>query len=133
MEQFKWSPKFEVGNTAIDIQHRLFLELIGRLINHKTTGSPPALIASLLAELLKLSEFHFLSEENLMLESQYPHLLKHRKEHERVLSELRKRITSIEYDNIDFDSLAHFLSDWFTRHTVTEDAKLAWFLKTAEK
>ena len=51
-----------------------------------------------------------------------------KKEHKRVLAELRNRLFSLKYDFIDFDQLQDFLLEWFIQHTSTIDMKLAAFL-----
>jgi len=63
-----------------------------------------------------------------MIEHGYPDLLDHKKEHKRVLAELRNRLFSLKYDFIDFDQLQDFLLEWFIQHTSTIDMKLAAFL-----
>jgi hemerythrin len=64
-----------------------------------------------------------------MIEHNYPDLPEHKKEHERVLAELRNRLFSLKYDFIDFDQLQDFLLEWFIQHTTIVDKKLAASLR----
>lgn len=125
----EWSSSLETGNLEIDSQHQLFVNIIQRIQTKVAEGTDKSLIESLLVELLKYAEFHFCSEENIMIENDYPDLLDHKQEHEIVLAELRNRLFSLKYDYIDFDQLQRFLIDWFVTHTTMVDTKLAKFLK----
>ncbi len=128
MVTIKWSSKYEIGHPEIDAQHQIFVKIIQKLIAAKDSNGDKHLIESLFAELLKYAEFHFCSEENIMIENNYPQYIEHRKEHERVLSELRNRLFSLQYEYIDFANLESFIIEWFTKHTLSEDVKLAKYL-----
>lgn len=125
MSTIEWSEKFEVGNFEIDAEHKIFVKIIQKIIQAQQNNAKKHFTESLLMELLKYAEFHFCSEENIMIENDYPALLKHKKEHERVLAELRNRIFSLKHEFIDFENLETFLTEWFKHHTTTEDRKLA--------
>lgn len=129
MATLEWNSKYEVGNDDIDTQHKIFVAIINKLIEAKNSSSDKHYVELLFTELLKYAEFHFCSEENIMLEFNYPQYTEHRVEHEKVLSELRNRIFSLKYEYIDFANLESFLIKWFTKHTATEDIKLAAFIK----
>lgn len=128
MTTIEWNSKFEVGNFEIDSEHKIFVKIIQKIQKAKHGDSEKSFIEALLVELLKYAEFHFCSEENIMLDKKYPDLLLHKKEHERVLAELRNRIFSLKYEFIDFDNLENFLIDWFKHHTTSEDVKLAGYI-----
>lgn len=125
----EWSSSLETGNFEIDSQHQLFVGIIQRLQTAVVEEADISLIESLLVELLKYAEFHFCSEENIMIKNNYPRLLEHKQEHERVLAELRNRLFSLKCEFIDFDQLQGFLMDWFVGHTTKVDKKLADFLR----
>jgi len=129
MNTIEWKNEFETGNSEIDTQHRIFVRIVDKLVTTKNNNGDEHLLESLLAELLKFAEFHFCSEENLMREHGYPDFIHHRKEHERALAELRNRIFSLKYEYIDFVNLESYLINWFSQHTITEDLKLAAYLK----
>jgi len=133
MSTIKWSKKFEVGNFEIDAEHKIFVKIIQKIQNAKKNNRDKQFIESLVLELLKYAQFHFCSEENIMIENQYPDLLQHKKEHEQLLAELRNRIFSLKYEYIDFDNLESFLIRWFKNHTTTEDLKLASHLNEKDK
>lgn len=133
MTHIKWDKKFEVGNMEIDSEHRVFVRILQKIIysvdkkNHKHTER-------LVNEIYKYADFHFHSEETIMIEMGYPDLTAHKKEHETLLIKLRDLISIIGYEDhirpmADFIS---FLTNWFTDHTLTTDKKLADYLKQNE-
>lgn len=133
METVEWNKKLEVNNFEIDSEHKLFVSIINKIIVSRKANKEKEYLESLLKELLKYAEFHFLSEENIMYEFGYPDLLEHKKSHDRVLSDLRNRIFSLKYEFIDFTNLEEFLIEWFLNHTSTEDLKLAEFINEQKK
>jgi len=128
MLTIEWKKEYEVGNFEIDSEHRIFVKIIQKLQNAHSNNDKQ-LVELLFVELLKYAEFHFCSEENIMIVNHYPDLLDHKKEHESLLAELRNRIFSLKYEYTDFDRLEKFLFDWFVNHTSSEDLKLSSFLK----
>lgn len=132
MTSIEWNSKYELGSDQIDTQHQILFNIIKKLNQAKNDELDKQYIESLYSELLKFSEFHFCSEENIMIENSYPGYISHRKEHEKVLSDLRNRLFSLKYEYIDFANLETFLIDWFSHHTSTEDAQLVAFLKDKE-
>lgn len=132
MSLVEWDSKYEVGNYEIDSEHKIFVEIIRKLDDANCRGDIK-LVELHFIELLKYAEFHFCSEENIMLINKYPNLLNHKKEHEKLLAELRNRLFSLKYEYTDYDNLELFLLKWFTKHTTAEDLKLASFLKKKNK
>lgn len=132
MPDLRWKKNFEVGNFEIDSEHKIFVKIIQKIKQAKKNRADKDFLMALVLELLKYAEFHFCSEENIMIKSQYPELLKHKKEHEKLLAELRNEIFSLQYEYIDFHTLEAFLIRWFTVHTINEDQKLAAHLRKSE-
>lgn len=129
MSQLIWEESFQTGNNDIDTQHKIFINIIKKVITAKEKGKDKKLLETLLAELIKFTEFHFISEENIMRENTYPQFNEHRKEHEKVLADLRNRIFSLQYEYIDFQNLEIYLKEWFSQHTIHHDAQLAKFIQ----
>ncbi len=127
-KELLWSNTYEVGNFDIDSEHKIFVNIINKISNAYTLNLDESYIESLIDELLKYAQFHFCNEENLMKFVGYPELLRHEKEHIKLLNKFRDMICSINYDHINFNDLIHFLYDWFIEHTTKEDKKLAKFI-----
>lgn len=129
MEKIEWSKDLEIGNFEIDSQHITFIGIINKISKKVEEKADERNIELLLVELLKYTEFHFCSEENIMIEVGFPGMIAHKHEHERVLAELRNRIFSLKYEYIDFGQLQEFLVSWFITHTTKVDIELAKYMK----
>jgi hemerythrin len=77
---------------------------------------------------LKYADFHFTSEENIMIREEYPDYQWHKRIHERLKIELRDKIHIMKYEFIDFELLLQFLIAWFKGHTTEEDKRLGTFI-----
>ena len=66
-----WEKELELGNELIDTQHRIMVLLCRKLDIAIKTGRSEQTVRWVMLELRKFTEFHFLSEENLMHEIGY--------------------------------------------------------------
>jgi hemerythrin len=73
---------------------------------------------------VRYAQFHFLSEENLMMRHRYPGLEEHQKLHHELLGSLS---THMLRDNDE--ATITFLVNWFKAHTVQEDRKFCDFVQ----
>ena len=124
-----WKKDYELGIEDIDLQHRFFLNLINRLADElrMTTDAPRR--ASLIAELNAYARFHFISEENMMANANYPQLGEHRRHHLELISELNSKEAMLQLDATDqrAGDVVDFLVEWFLHHTTGEDRRFAEF------
>ena len=123
-----WEKKFEVGNPGIDREHQIFLELIRKVAQALDRQEPKDWCVRLLREVEKFVDFHFFSEENLMLRVGYPGYIEHQKKHAELLLALQERMNAYASDRIDLEAIVVFLFDWFVMHTSQVDKKLGKFL-----
>ena len=124
-----WQKAYSVGNEQIDNEHKVFVEIIGRIHDAVLKKKSIDYIKRLLRELEAYAVFHFVSEENIMIDSAFPELEEHKKEHEKLLNALDikvKKITSFEEVP---DTLIFFLINWFVEHTTSRDLELAKHLR----
>jgi len=123
-----WKAQYETGHDRIDFEHRVFLNII-RCIDAEVRGNADRnRILRLLNELRAYARFHFISEENVMLDCCYPGVLGHAELHGRLLETLDSCIRGFEVEHGSADRLIAFLVDWFVDHTTTEDMKIVCFI-----
>ena len=130
MIDIKWDQKFSVGHERIDHEHQVFLDLIrnvSRFVERPEDGRRDRVLR-LLQEIRKYADFHFYSEENLMLDCAYPDYAEHREQHAQLLSSLDDRIHDFRADRVTLSDLVEFLFQWFALHTTTVDKRLAKYL-----
>jgi hemerythrin len=125
----EWDNKFEIGHERIDSEHRIFLGLIKDLDRAIANGDSRDRIRRVLDEIQLYARFHFVSEENIMTDVDYPALDAHRGEHARLLSLLEDRVQSYRMDPANSGvEIVEFMFSWFALHTTHEDKKIAGFL-----
>jgi hemerythrin len=125
-----WSDKFSINITEIDNQHRRLFELIDRLnkIVHES-GINSEVITSL-DELIDYTKYHFLSEENVMKEEDYPKYNMHKTEHDKLTQQaIDYRLRVIEGKPLIRNEFLEFLFTWLTKHIMNHDKKIGTFLQ----
>ncbi|MGE5476009.1 MAG: bacteriohemerythrin [Bacteroidales bacterium] len=122
-----WKSKYETGHTRIDFEHRVFLGLIEQFAAEADQGADPRRLRRTATEILKYADFHFFSEENIMLNVGYPDFDHHHALHQALLAELRAFIESVALDSWRAGDMVEFLVKWFVGHTANEDLKLAQY------
>ncbi len=128
MSLFDWQQRYEIGNNHIDGEHKIFLALIKKLSTDLESGKGKDRVLRTFSELVKYTEFHFLSEENLMQDVEYPGYQSHKTLHEDLLSKLNSYIGVFQHDEQEMNDILHFLLDWFIRHTTVEDMNIGNFI-----
>lgn len=128
MLEIQWDAKFELGHERIDFEHQIFFGLIKEVDRRVEEDAEPGRIARLLLEIYKYADFHFYSEENLMLDKGYPDYENHHRIHKRLLSELNDRIHAVNAGLEEPSEIYHFLFEWFALHTSQEDKRIVHYL-----
>jgi len=128
MRQIIWKDEYLTGVEEIDRQHKEFVKLINRLNIIHDCGNYSGYALRLLNEVGKYADYHFTSEENLMIITKYPQLESQEKAHKDLLIRYRQLVESYKSQNAGIDDIIHFLEVWFTGHTVQVDKKIGEFL-----
>jgi hemerythrin len=81
MEKIAWKQEYSVGVERLDQQHQRIISVINKLIAKPRVFGTSATIAEVLSELNSYVSEHFLLEEQLLAENNYPGLIEHSKKH----------------------------------------------------
>ena len=130
MAKIEWDAKFETGHQRIDFEHRIFLDLI-RMFSEEAErelASDARRLNRHLMEITKYAEFHFVSEENIMVDVGYPDVEAHREFHSVLLAELRDMAFRLRAGRAKARDLVDFLYQWFAQHTSTKDKLIAEYV-----
>ena len=133
MIDIRWSDRYLLGYEKIDLQHRVFVDLIRSTSDAIDRQLDLALVRDRLEEFARYAEFHFFSEEELIIGSGYPDAEVHMNEHRLLLSTLKEKIKRYLRNPNDGESLVIFMFDWFVNHTQDVDRKLAAYLVQQEQ
>ncbi len=130
MALFNWGEKYSVGVQSIDDQHKNLFSIVNELHDTFTSKkSDTEIIKKTLDELVLYTQNHFLFEENLLNEHNYPGSEFHFNEHENLVSELKKYIDRFKNGELkDIMDLLQFTIDWLQNHILENDKKYSRFL-----
>ena len=120
----EWDDKYSVGISKIDDEHRQFIDIINMAIATKEHKDNPEELREVLHRIIKYALNHFSTEENYMIEFNYPEYQYHKEEHHDFS---RKVIAYCERVN-DGDSqiskeILEYLKRWLINHIQVTDKK----------
>jgi len=126
---FHWRDEYCTHVDAMDANHRELFRRANALYHGIETGTELTAVRSMLQFLAQYTETHFSDEEKLMRSHDFPGLGHHRREHRRLLDQVRdyQRRLNDDHIRLDLDFLA-FLKDWVSDHILTEDRKYGPYL-----
>jgi hemerythrin-like metal-binding protein len=81
-------------------------------------------------EFEKLIHFHFMSEENLMIESKYNDFNHHQRHHISCMDMIKSYLKDYELGKLNSMSVLTFLCDWFLVHISSHDKRFGEYLKS---
>lgn len=128
-----WEKELELDNPMIDTQHRILILLCRKLDIAIKTRETEKTILSVMQELKRFTEFHFVSEENLMREIGYPRVDEHALIHTDLLRQLDMALSSKGRRKETPDDLLFFLNKWLANHVIHEDMKIAEYVKNGKR
>ncbi len=129
MAIFEWDDSISLHIPVIDEQHKELLGWIAALNDAVQKGEGAQVIGDVLLKLISYVCFHFEEEERLLLSSNYPDFVGHRKEHDDFV----KRLQDIQEHFHDGEELSRntleFMSDWIVLHIRGTDQKYGQLLR----
>jgi hemerythrin-like metal-binding protein len=127
----RWQANFSIGIAEVDHEHRGLIDLINRLLGALGKDRSGERVEAFLGELFAVVSAHFALEEKVMRDRRYDALPEHKADHERLLDELRDLMDQ-QAGGFAFDDsrLAARLTQWFTGHFQTHDARFhRWLVR----
>jgi hemerythrin-like metal-binding protein len=131
-DYIEWDAKYEIHHDLIDSQHRIFVMLLNKLIANIVKGFTKEHLSRDIRELKKYAEFHFLSEENVMYDCDYPGLTNHELIHAEILHELNVLEERVIQDQASAEDVVLMLKNWLFSHIAIEDNHISQFIKEHE-
>ncbi len=138
----KWDTRFSVGNSAIDIEHKLLLTLLNALEVVLRNPHEKDSLRFFVDQLYESAREHFHHEEKLQLRYMFPYYEENKEGHEALIVELegiRKEIYAFiekadaseeEADRMS-KKINHVLRDWLVDHIIKSDMKMKGFMNDA--
>ncbi len=125
-----WKDEFSLGIPSIDYEHQELIGLINESYEHVAENDSIMAIQEFLGEIYAKISAHFALEERLMKEMNYDQYEDHKTDHEQLLDDI---LTIMDECNqmtlLDEKEFGERLTNWFTEHFKTKDARLHKYLK----
>ena len=126
-----WNPDYSVGNDILDRQHQKLLALCNQAVDCLEDESLEGReqFHLILNDLVAYADEHFLTEENLLSEKNYPQLSEQKAEHHFYLERISEILFLAVKGNIDKIGLCKYLSNWWSSHILESDMQYKEFLQ----
>jgi len=132
MEELEWKDEYLLGNQLIDKEHQIFAGLVNKLIRAVDGGMEDNYLDRIIMEIQKYAEFHFVSEENYMIDLDYPELAEHQNQHIMLMEKFTLALSYLELGKKSYHDFTEFLIDWFKNHTLTQDMSIVNFVNQSQ-
>jgi hemerythrin-like metal-binding protein len=121
MQTMQWDERFSVGVQQFDADHRRLLALAEEMVHGAAQDPLPVDAGEVLGELIAAAEEHFAHEEHLLRITSYPRLEAHRREHRRLLQEIRAWRLRLGAGQAAPQEVARSVVDWVLDHIEQQD------------
>ncbi len=131
MQFFPWKEQYRLNISEIDEQHRLLVAMIDRLHTAMAEGKGKSVLDDIITELYNYTKFHFITEERLMSEYDYPGFAQHRREHKELIGKVLAMMERKKENSLGLSSdLSIMLQEWLNSHILETDKKYSEYLAT---
>ncbi len=121
---FSWRDIFSVNIKEMDEQHMRLLEIAREVHEATTAGIEEEVLREVMNSLVEYTETHFKDEERLMKKHGYKLYRDHKKEHGRLMEEVKQFRQRLKADSrMAGADIIHFLRDWIITHILSSDRK----------
>ena len=138
----KWDSRLSVGNTVVDLEHKLIISLINALEAVLRHPQEKDALVFFINQLYDFTIEHFAREEKLQLKFLFPHYEENKQGHEKLIDQrewIKKIIIDFaeKTDNSPDEALQvsqkvnQVLRNWFVDHIIKSDMKMKGFMDQA--
>jgi len=134
-----WSSELETGMEVLDQQHRKYIDLLNVYLQEATeqlaTDNKSNNLKESFGFLLGYAAEHFLTEEEIMKEKDFPGYAAHRKEHQHFMKhvgQLSRELKTQGFSEKLSREVNFYAIEWFIDHILGSDMELVEYLKARE-
>lgn len=124
----KWEVGYNIGIPIIDEQHRAIVSTINTYHYFYSRGKEETVLKPTLITLNQYTKTHFITEESIIEQTDYPDVLNHKTLHSDLITRMRMIVIEAVQEN-NAPNVLHFLKSWWLSHIRIEDVKYAPFVK----
>jgi len=122
MASIEWTEDLSVKIPSIDKQHKVLIGLINKFDDAKSSGHANMVMKSILKELVRYTQAHFMYEEALFTSYGYPESDSHKVAHVKLFEKVEKfNKAELDGDESVYNEISEFLNSWLYHHILKED------------
>lgn len=128
-----WNESYSIGYDKADDQHKKIISIINQIYQLQQSNDTEKLL-QIVTQLKDYAFQHFMMEEFVMFNSNYPNIKRHKEQHQKF----RETINEIQFQyKHDLEKLYRelliYLKDWWERHIQTADRAYVPYARTCKK
>jgi hemerythrin-like metal-binding protein len=117
-----WNQGMSVGVRVLDEDHKKLIAMINELHASMMEGHSNEIVGGVLRRLANYTVEHFQREEKLFAETGYPNAAAHKREHEKLKSQVMAEIQKFQAGTVGLGmETLNFLRDWLKHHIQESD------------
>ncbi len=125
-----WHEEYCTGNPLVDQQHQNLFKIVNSLHDAMMQGKGKQRLKETLDELIKYTVEHFVTEEKLMLQYNYPYYRDHKRKHDELTAQVSNLAAEFDEGNLLLNAeVLHFLNEWLIHHIKGEDLAMINFIR----
>jgi hemerythrin-like metal-binding protein len=131
----EWDDKYSVGISRIDDEHKQFIDIVNEAIATKEHNDNPEELKELLHKITMYAITHFATEENYMIECNYPEYQYHKEEHHDFSKKVIAYCERVNDGNSQISNeILEYLKRWLVNHIQVTDRKyIDYFIRNGIK
>jgi len=128
-----WKKQYNTGVKKIDNQHMKLLQLLNIMNGSDIIRYNEEKINVVIQDLIDYTNYHFTTEEDIMIKYDYPGYEKHRKEHVTFVKSIGDHINrSRNIGIVLISSLSTYIGEWIIDHLLGTDQEFAEYLRSVD-
>ena len=132
---YKWDSSLETGYEKVDNQHRQLVSAVNSLMEASMGGKGNQAVMETLEFLTGYAVKHFVDEEKLQVEFNYPDYLNHKRIHDDfkvLVGDLVRQVNKEGPTEVIIDKVSSIIGSWLLNHIKGDDFRMAAFVKAAD-
>ena len=129
MAFFTWNNSYSVGVQRFDTEHQRLFQIMSQLFDGMKEGKGRDVLAGVLQNLIRYTEQHFSSEEQVMGAKGYADLQTHIAQHRQFTAKVKEFDVQYRAGAVAISvEVLDYLRDWLTSHIAGTDKSYTTFL-----
>jgi len=132
---YRWDSSLESGYEKVDNQHKQLVTALNNLMEASTGGKGDQAVMETLDFLTGYAIKHFMDEEKLQVQFNYPDYLNHKRIHDEFKGKVGEFVDKVRKEGPSQEVIGEVSSavgSWLLNHIKGDDFRMAAFVKAAD-